>query len=140
MPNNKYQKQRYGSLSRFLANVRTLSTGQNDKGSATLEFVALAIPLLIPLLIFASHLSLTASTQLSLHNTLRESSHLFIGSKNDFVARERVDLFMNKTFPNAKILITCESYPCLTHNSWINFEITIDGHTQKYNFQVGTWQ
>jgi len=71
---------------------------EKDAGSATLEFVALAIPLLIPLLLFSTQLSITTSKSASLHNALRESAHLFASSKNDFLARSNVDLFLPKNF------------------------------------------
>ena len=113
---------------------------RNARGSATLEFVALAIPLLVPLLLFSAQLSLTTSKGVLLHNALRESSHLFISSRNDFLARRNVDLFLSKEFPSAVITITCNATPCLTHNSLVYFKISVDGISQQYTFSVGSWQ
>lgn len=112
----------------------------NARGSATLEFVVLAIPLLVPLLLFSTQLSLTTSKGVLLHNALRESSHLFISSRNDFLARRNMDLFLSKEFPSAVISITCDATPCLTHNSLVHFKITVDGISQEYTFSVGSWQ
>ena len=113
---------------------------EKDAGSATLEFVALAIPLLIPLLLFSTQLSITTSTSASLHNALRESAHLFVSSKNDFLARSNVDLFLTKEFPTAEISIICDTTPCLTHNSLVRFQISVDGISQSLTFSVGSWQ
>ena len=113
---------------------------KKDAGSATLEFVALAIPLLIPLLLFSAQLSITTSKSASLHNALRESAHLFVSSKNDFLARSNVDLFLTKEFPAAEISIICDATPCLTHNSLVRFQISVDGISQSLTFPVGSWQ
>jgi len=113
---------------------------KKDAGSATLEFVALAIPLLIPLLLFSTQLSITTSKSASLHNALRESAHLFASSKNDFLARSNVDLFLTKEFPTAEISIICDTTPCLTHNSLVRFQISVDGISQSLTFPVGSWQ
>ena len=113
---------------------------EKDAGSATLEFVALAIPLLIPLLLFSTQLSITTSKSASLHNALRESAHLFVSSKNDFLARSNVDLFLTKEFPTAEISIICDTTPCLTHNSLVRFQISVDGISQSLTFSVGSWQ
>lgn len=75
-----------------------------------------------------------------IHNALRESSHLFINSTNDYFARSKVDLFLSKEFPEASISIICEATPCLTHNSLVHFEINVDGITQRFSFSVGSWQ
>ena len=113
---------------------------EKDVGSATLEFVALAIPLLIPLLLFSTQLSIATSKSASLHNALRESTHLFVSSNNDFLARSNVDLFLTKEFPTAAISIICDATPCLTHNSLVRFQISVDGISQSLTFPVGSWQ
>jgi hypothetical protein len=109
---------------------------EKDVGSATLEFVALAIPLLI----FSTQLSITTSKSALLHNALRESAHLFVSSNNDFLARSNVDLFLTKEFPTAAISIICDATPCLTHNSLVRFQISVDGISQSLTFPVGSWQ
>ena len=123
-----------------LGRARSLLSLFKDQGSATLEFVALAIPLLVPLLLFSSQLSSNTSKNALLHNALRESSHLFISSNNDFSARSNVDLFLSKEFPEATISIICDSTPCLNHNTLVHFEITVDGMSQNFTFTVGSWQ
>jgi hypothetical protein len=122
------------------AKAKFLFSSQNEEGSATLEFVSLAIPLLIPLLLFSTQLSLITSKDVSLHNALRESSHLFINSTNDYFARSKVDLFLSREFPSASISIICDATPCLTHNSLVHFKISLDGISQSLTFSVGSWQ
>lgn len=133
-------KSRLARLKLLSQKVRIFLLLSNARGSATLEFVALAIPLLVPLLLFSTQLSLMTSKGVLLHNALRESSHLFISSRNDFLARRNMDLFLSKEFPSAVISITCDATPCLTHNSLVHFKITVDGISQEYTFSVGSWQ
>lgn len=133
-------KSRLARLKLLSRKVRIFFILSNARGSATLEFVALAIPLLVPLLLFSTQLSLMTSKGVLLHNALRESSHLFISSRNDFLARRNVDLFLSKEFPSAVISITCNATPCLTHNSLVHFKITVDGISQQYTFSIGSWQ
>ena len=124
----------------FIRRVTSFFSLEKDLGSATLEFVSLAIPLLIPLLLFSTQLSITTSKSALLHNALRESAHLFVSSKNDFMARSNVDLFLTKEFPAAEISIICDATPCLTHNSLVRFQISVDGISQSLTFPVGSWQ
>lgn len=133
-------KSRLARLKLLSQKVRIFLLLSNARGSATLEFVALAIPLLVPLLLFSTQLSLMTSKGVLLHNALRESSHLFISSRNDFLARRNVDLFLSKEFPSAVISITCNATPCLSHNSLVHFKITVDGISQQYTFSSGSWQ
>ena len=133
-------KSRLARLKLLSRKVRIFFILSNARGSTTLEFVALAIPLLVPLLLFSTQLSLMTSKGVLLHNALRESSHLFISSRNDFLARRNVDLFLSKEFPSAVISITCNATPCLTHNSLVHFKITVDGISQQYTFSIGSWQ
>jgi len=124
----------------IIRRVTSFLSLEKDVGSATLEFVALAIPLLIPLLLFSTQLSITTSKSALLHNALRESAHLFVSSNNDFLARSNVDLFLTKEFPTAAISIICDAMPCLTHNSLVRFQISVDGISQSLTFPVGSWQ
>ena len=127
-------------IGNFIRRVTSFFSLEKDLGSATLEFVSLAIPLLIPLLLFSTQLSITTSKSALLHNALRESAHLFVSSKNDFLARSNVDLFLTKEFPAAEISIICDATPCLTHNSLVRFQISVDGISQSLTFSVGSWQ
>ena len=127
-------------IGNFIRRVTSFFSLEKDLGSATLEFVSLAIPLLIPLLLFSTQLSITTSKSALLHNALRESAHLFVSSKNDFLARSKVDLFLTKEFPAAEISIICDATPCLTHNSLVRFQISVDGISQSLTFPVGSWQ
>ena len=111
----------------IIRRVTSFLSLEKDVGSATLEFVALAIPLLIPLLLFSTQLSITTSKSALLHNALRESAHLFVSSNNDFLARSNVDLFLTKEFPTAAISIICDATPCLTHNSLVRLHQLISG-------------
>jgi hypothetical protein len=58
----------------------------DEEGSAVLEFVALALPLFIPLFIFLNQYSLQSDTESSLRTLSREMARAFVTSENDEVA------------------------------------------------------
>ncbi|CAN2176526.1 hypothetical protein MCEMRE196_00220 [Candidatus Nanopelagicaceae bacterium] len=64
--------------------VRNLVVG--EEGSAVLEFVALALPLFIPLFIFLNQYSLQSDTEASLRTLSREMARAFVTSENDRIA------------------------------------------------------
>jgi hypothetical protein len=61
--------------------------GVDEEGSAVLEFVALALPLFIPLFIFLNQYAQTSDSQGSLRSLSREMARAFVTSENDKVAR-----------------------------------------------------
>jgi hypothetical protein len=72
-----------GVLSRISEKVRC------DQGGAIVEFVALALPLFIPVFIYLSHYALISDQESVLRTLAREMSRAVVTSENDVVA-ERV--------------------------------------------------
>ena len=58
----------------------------NERGSASVEFVALAIPLFIPLFIFMNSFASLSDGQDSLRTLAREAARGFVTSSNDEIA------------------------------------------------------
>jgi Flp pilus assembly protein TadG len=75
------------NIERTLCKVRRMAL--DEEGSAVLEFVALALPLFIPLFIFLNQYAISSDTQSSLRTLSREMARGFVTSENDQVA-ERV--------------------------------------------------
>jgi hypothetical protein len=71
-------------MKRFILKIRNLFW--DEEGSAVLEFVALALPLFIPLFIFLNQYSLQSDTESSLRTLSREMARAFVSSENDEVA------------------------------------------------------
>ena len=58
----------------------------DERGSASVEFSILAIPLFIPLFIFIGQFANTSDSQDSLRTLARESVRAFVSSSNDQIA------------------------------------------------------
>ena len=97
-------------------------------GSATIEFTMLAIPLFIPLMIFASQFSQVTNDQDVLRTLARESARAFVTSSDDriafSVAREVVSqgaeilgIEGNPAKSDVLMNITCSESPCISPNS-----------------------
>jgi Flp pilus assembly protein TadG len=104
-------------------------------GSATVEFSMLAIPLFIPLIIFASQFSQATNNQDALRTLARESARAFVTSSNDktafFVAHEVVSqgaellgIEGSSTNSDISVNITCSESPCISPNSRILISLT----------------
>lgn len=102
----------------------------DEEGSAILEFVALALPLFIPLFIFLNQYALSSDAQSSLRTLGREMARGFVTSENDQVAsRVAFEIFSK----GAEVLglgdevasgslsyfYQCEEQPCISPNNKI---------------------
>jgi Flp pilus assembly protein TadG len=111
-------------------------------GSATVEFSMLAIPLFIPLMIFASQFSQVTNNQDVLRTLARESARAFVTSSNDknafLVSREVVSqgaavlgIEGSPTNSEVSMQITCSESPCISPNSRILISLTSEDRKGK---------
>ena len=81
------------SIRTFLFNVRNKGTTfkliNEDKGSASVEFVILAIPLFLPILLFLNHFATLSNSELVARTLVRESLRAYVTSPNNDVAPSR---------------------------------------------------
>jgi len=62
---------------------------KDDNGSASIEFVLLAIPLFLPILIFLNHFAALSHSELTARTLVRESLRAYVTSPNNEVAPSR---------------------------------------------------
>lgn len=107
---------------------------RNDKGSASVEFSLLAIPLFIPLFIFMSHFSHASDAQDSLRTLARETARAFVTSKDDetafFVANQVLINGANllgydpeSSDESIKMKISCRELPCIAPDNRVFIEL-----------------
>ncbi len=96
----------------------------DERGSASVEFSILAIPLFIPLFIFISQFASTTDAQESLRTLARESVRAFVSSENDatayFVSKQIVEKggsLLGHT--DIEMRFTCSHSPCISPNSQV---------------------
>lgn len=108
---------------------------REESGSASVEFVALAIPLFIPLFIYINSFASMTDGHDSLRTLAREASRGFVTSSNDEiafgVAREIVTsgailLGYQAALERGeiKMSIDCNAQPCISPNNGIRITLT----------------
>jgi hypothetical protein len=106
-----------------------------DEGSAVIEFVLLAIPLMVPLIMYLSTVRENSTISSDLHNLARQSARAFITSSDESYESARLQSVLN-TFV-AQILrphgiaevpvisVECSSTPCLTPDSRVRVHASL---------------
>jgi hypothetical protein len=106
----------------------------DQRGSAVLEFVALALPLFIPLFLFLNQYSMTSDTEASMRTLGREMSRAIVTSENDEVAfgvaaevfakGGEILGFEDEIYAgDIRYSIECQRQPCISPNNEIEVKI-----------------
>jgi hypothetical protein len=106
----------------------------SDSGSAIVEFVALAIPLFIPIFIYLNHFSSVSVNEEIARSMAREVLRVYVISEDEFAARNLSGQAMNLlarqwklTDPEVASMRThmdCTHTPCLSANGRIKLTIS----------------
>lgn len=102
----------------------------DEEGSAVLEFVALALPLFIPLFLYLNQYASVSDAQASLKTLSREMARAFVTSENDEVAdRVTFEVFVKGaavlgfesevTRGSLSYKYHCSNSPCISPDSEI---------------------
>lgn len=108
---------------------------RDDRGSASVEFVALAIPLFIPLFIFINTFAAMSDGQDSLRTLSREAARGFVTSSNDEIAygvahqivtQGALILGYGDAIRNGEIVmhIECSVRPCISPDTRVRIILT----------------
>ncbi|MEY4291509.1 MAG: hypothetical protein RL130_1451 [Actinomycetota bacterium] len=107
---------------------------KDQRGSASIEFVLLAIPLFIPLFIYMNAFSAASDDQERLRTLARESVRAFVTSANDETAFEvarsvvvEAGILLGFEDPENEIVshISCSTRPCISPDSKIVLTLSI---------------
>jgi hypothetical protein len=115
--------------------LRLLTLFRSDQGSATVEFVALALPLFIPLFIFLGQYSLESNLEGSLRTLSREIARGIVTSENDAIAESvSYEIFFKAGsvlgFEEAirsgelRYEIHCRNQPCISPDNEVKVTLT----------------
>jgi Flp pilus assembly protein TadG len=99
----------------------------DDSGSAVVEFVILALPLMIPLVMYLSAINSNSKINSDLHNLARQSARAFITSPSEDFEEARLQsvlqVFESRVLKpdgiteEPLLTVDCSSSPCLTPDS-----------------------
>ncbi len=118
------------------------SSLRDESGSAVVEFVALAIPLFIPIFIYLNSFASLSGNEAVIRTLAREGVRAYVASDNDYagrvVSQQAVQLIAKHLGLSEKELQTlsatyeCSRLPCLSANSRIRMTISyVDSQTQR---------
>ena len=103
------------------------SLRRTEEGSAVIEFVLLAIPLMIPIIMYLGVVHENSTINSDLHNLARQSARAFITSSDESYEPARIQnvikIFVERILrPDGiqevpTITIECSATPCLTPDS-----------------------
>ena len=128
--------------------MRIKSTITQEDGGAVVEFVALALPLFIPLAIFMTNVQHDASVQFQSRNFARQIARAYVTSHSESEGAHRVRIveaaFTEEIFRKSldgiqpEIEIICSLSPCLTPGSRIQVKVEIKGRDGGILSQVSS--
>ena len=128
-----YQLGRVSSWKIFARSVEKLRC---QKGGAIVEFIALALPLFLPIFIYLNHYGQISDTESLVRTLAREMSRAVVTSENDVIA-ERVAsevfnkggaaLGLEKEIASGDIhyFLQCSNHPCISPNNQIQVNIQL---------------
>ena len=117
-----------------ISSIRKIT--KDESGSASVEFVLLALPLFIPIFIFLNQISSLSSQEMALQTLARESVRAFIESDDDRSGGALVNQVI--TLGGAKLglkpeeiseirsEITCSTRPCHLPNSRVRITLRMN--------------
>lgn len=107
---------------------------KSDSGSAIVEFVALAIPLFIPIFIYLNQFSSVSVNEEIARSMAREVLRVYVISENEFAAQNLSGKATNllaqqwkltdSEISSLRIRMDCTRFPCLSANGRIKLTIS----------------
>ena len=114
---------------------------RDESGSAIIEFIALGIPLFLPLSIFLTSVNHDASLQSQTRNFARQIARIYVSGPSQNISVERVNVLksiftaeiLDRIEPGLEpeIIITCSDSQCLTPGGTVKVNLYIYGHRHR---------
>jgi len=115
-------------MSKFISRLKS------DSGSAVVEFVALAIPLFLPIFIYLNHFSSVSANEEIARSMAREVLRVYVLSEDDSTARDLSGkatnllaqqwLLTDLEIASLRTRLECSLSPCLSSNGRIKLTIS----------------
>lgn len=114
---------------------------KNESGSAVVEFVALALPLFVPIIIFLSQFAALSNDEFIVRTLARESVRSYILSANDLSATINARNTMNtgarqlglkeERIKDLNFKVDCAGLLCITPDNRVEVTITLRSQDGK---------
>lgn len=113
---------------------------KDEKGSASIEFVALALPLFIPLFIFLQQFAGVSAEENIARTLAREGARAYVSSSSDQSSEEMMNKVImvagkelgltQEQFDRLAIGLQCSNSPCHSPNGKVQVTIHLSADTQ----------
>jgi hypothetical protein len=107
------------------------SRSEQDRGSASIEFIVVGVAIILPLIYIAITVLTLNAAQFASHQAAREGVRAFVTSTSNSSANQRASIAANQAFADygltesePQIAITCDHISCLTPGGSVSVEIT----------------
>ncbi len=119
-----------------------------EEGSAIVEFIAIAIPLFIPLVLYLSQLNSTIQGSMFLNNLARQMARSYATAPNLDTAIQRTETVLkiarnlgpaSSSGNQIHYSVECSSSPCLQPDSRIQITVEKDGRVATATQVVDAW-
>ena len=104
-------------------------------GSATVEFVLLAVPLFLPIFIYLTQFAEVSNTEMSARTLVREVVRAYVASENLGVAQQRANLvlqygadrlgFTRSEISSMALTFSCSSSRCLSPGERVRADLRV---------------
>lgn len=119
--------------SSFLKRIHSLT--RVDGGSASVEFVILAIPLFLPLFIYLAQFAELSNSELQARWLVRQVVRAYVSSQSSDEARSRADFvmhygadrmgFSSSDISSMRLTLSCSADPCLSPGARVRANLII---------------
>jgi len=109
--------------------ARLIKSLKSEEGSASVEFVLLAIPLFLPILLFLNHFATLSNSELVARTLVRESLRAYVTSPDNNVAADRAfqvlrvggqtEGLSQAEIDSLDLSFQCSASPCISPNARI---------------------
>lgn len=121
---------------------------RDDRGSATIEFVALSLPILVPFALYLTSINSSAQLAYEAHSLARQLSRTFVTSPSAEFVQARLNFVMSAhTYPHnmqANYSYSCSAAPCFSNGNAITITVEMTrgiDHVVASDTQIiGKWQ
>lgn len=117
-----------------------------ETGSASVEFVVLAIPLFLPIFIYLSHFADLSDSELKARSLVRQVVRAYVASQSVDDAQQRASFVLNfgarklgmrdEEISSMRLRFTCSADPCLTPGARVRANLTLGSSTLNRVVQV----
>ena len=126
--------------------MRNRTGTKRDTGSASVEFVILAIPLFLPIFIYLTQFAELSHSEIKARSLVRQIVRAYVASETLDDARSRAEIVLNygasrmgfsqSDITSMRLTFSCSADPCLTPGARVRGNLTLTSLTSHRVVQV----